>query len=64
MANKIRVKAVEGRVARVSPKGEMIPHDRYILVDLTPYMARLINVHEDVTVEQTQPDQIRAKEKA
>jgi len=64
MDNKLRVKAVEGRVARVSPQGEMIPHDRYILVDVTPYMARLINVHGDVTVEQTQPAQIPAKEKA
>ncbi len=45
----VTIKAVEGRVARVSPRGHAIPHDRYVTVPLTPYLDRLINVHKDVT---------------
>ena len=47
----IRVKAVAGRIARNGPSGELIPDDRYVTVDETPYMKRLINHHGDVTVE-------------
>ena len=49
--NRVRVKAVAGRIARTSPRGDFIPTDRYITVERTNYIDRLINVHGDVTVE-------------
>ena len=48
MSNKIEVKAVEGRIARVSPRGAFIPHDRFIPVVATPYILRLRDVHGDI----------------
>lgn len=47
----IKVRAVAGRVARTARDGEFIPHDRYVRVDYTPYIARLLNVHGDIEVE-------------
>lgn len=47
----IRVKAVAGRIARNGPRGELIPDDRFVTVDVTPYILRLINKHGDLTVE-------------
>ena len=49
--NRVRVRAVAGRIARTSPRGDFIPHDRYITVERTTYIDRLISVHGDVTVE-------------
>lgn len=47
----VRLKAKKGRIARVSARGEMIPHDRFINVQMTPYVQRLINKWGDVEVE-------------
>jgi len=44
----IKVKAVEGRVAREAPDGPFIPHDRFTAVRETNYIRRLIEVHEDL----------------
>lgn len=45
---KILVRAIEGRLARNGPQGSFIPHDRDMLVSLTPYIDRLLNVHKDI----------------
>lgn len=52
---KIMVRAIEGRLARNGPRGDAIPHDRGILVSLTPYIDRLLNVHKDI-VETSDPE--------
>jgi len=54
MPQKINVKAKPDRVARVSPRGEMIPSDRFISVQVTPYILRLLNHHEDL-IQESQP---------
>ena len=51
---KIFVRTVEGRIARTSPRGEMIPSDRYIQVERTAYITRLIEIHGDVIVQPAQ----------
>lgn len=48
---KISVKAKPDRIARTSPRGELIPSDRFVSVELTHYMQRLAYHHEDVEVE-------------
>lgn len=50
----VRVKALEGRVVRVSPQGAFVPNDRFVAVTRTPYVQRLIDVHGDVVVESKQ----------
>lgn len=52
---KLFVKAVAGRVARTAGRGQLIPHDRGMLVTLTPYIDRLLNVHKDI-VETSDPE--------
>jgi hypothetical protein len=48
----VSIKAVEGRKAFTAAKGGVrIPHDKYIEVERTTWIERLINVHQDVTVE-------------
>lgn len=47
----IKVKTKEGRLARVSPNGMFIPSDHFIEVQATPYIMRLLNVHEDIELE-------------
>jgi hypothetical protein len=48
----IRVKAREGRVAFTAPRGgRLIPHDDYIIVELTPWIDRLLNHHHDIEAE-------------
>lgn len=47
----IKVRAVAGRVARTARDGDFIPHDRYVRVDFTPYIKRLLDVHGDIEVE-------------
>lgn len=47
----IKVKAVEGRIARRSKNGDFIPSDRFVRVEHTPYIDRLIHVHGDLLVE-------------
>lgn len=44
----INVRAVQGRIARESPKGQMIPHDRFVAVPATPYIMRLLHHHGDI----------------
>lgn len=50
-AQRVKVKAVEGRVVRTSPSGDFIPSDRFVSVPHTSYIDRLINFHEDLIVE-------------
>jgi hypothetical protein len=52
-ANKLYVKALPGRVARVSPRGAMIPSDQFVPVDFTPYIRRLLKVHGDIEARDT-----------
>ena len=47
---RIEVKCVEGRIARTDPQGPFIPDDRFIKVEETPYIRRLIDVHGDLMV--------------
>jgi len=44
----IYVRAKEGRVARVSPRGDFIPHDKWKGVRPSPYISRLLNHHGDI----------------
>jgi hypothetical protein len=53
---KISVKAVKGRKAFTAPRGGVsIPHDRYITVDKSPYIDRLLNHHGDIALEPSKP---------
>lgn len=48
----ISVKAAPGRVAFSAPRGgERIPNDRFVLVENTPWVARLIEHHGDLIAE-------------
>lgn len=48
----ISVKTKHGRVAYTAARGgELIPTDRFVLVDDTPWIRRLIDYHEDIEVE-------------
>lgn len=50
----LSVKAKAGRIAFTEPRnGKQIPHDRYISVDDTPWIRRLLEHHEDITLEPT-----------
>lgn len=51
MPKYIRVKAVEGRVARDGPKGRYIPTDAFMEVQETRYIRRLIDVQGDLIEE-------------
>lgn len=42
-ASRIKVKALPGRVVRISPNGKFVPDDKFITVANTPYIQRLIN---------------------
>jgi len=49
---KISVKAVEGRVAFTAPRGgAKIPSDKYVEVDKTPWIMRLLEKHGDIVQE-------------
>lgn len=55
---KISVKAVPGRVAFTAARGgARIPSDKYVEVDHTPWIDRLLNVHQDITEEKPQKKQ-------
>jgi hypothetical protein len=56
MSDMIRVKTAEGRIARTSPRGDFIPTEYYINVELTGYVQRLIEVHGDLIVEPEEPE--------
>lgn len=51
----MKVKAVEGRIAREDPHGPFIPHDRYVPVEMTNYTMRLLNHHGDIVLEPVTP---------
>lgn len=46
----IYVKPVPGVVARMSPRGPVLPADKYTPVQDSAYLQRLIHVHKDVVV--------------
>lgn len=48
MTATISVRSLAGRLARTSPRGPFIPSDRYIDVEATSYVMRLLNVHGDI----------------
>lgn len=47
----IYVKTVKGRVARTSPKGAYIPTDKFVPVEDTAYIRRLLNHYGDIELE-------------
>jgi hypothetical protein len=48
----IRVKTVPGRLAYTAPRGgKVIPTDRYVEVEHTAYVDRLLNFHQDIEQE-------------
>lgn len=47
----IRVKAKKGLTVRESPDGKYIPDDRYVDVENTHYIQRMINFWKDLEVE-------------
>lgn len=61
---RIRVKAVEGRIARIAPSGPFIPSDRFIDVIETKYIRRLIDVHGDAIQEPEPKPEPKAEPKA
>lgn len=52
MSRMISVRTTSGRVARVSPRGEFIPTDRFVNVLDTPYLRRLLS-YGDIELETT-----------
>lgn len=49
---RISVKAKKGRVAYDAPRGgRRIPEDRFVSVDETPYIMRLLDHHGDIVQE-------------
>lgn len=61
--SKVYVRTLEGRVARVSPKGAFIPHKEFVGVTLTPYLSRLAEVHGDIEIQRTKPSEAKAPKK-
>ena len=51
----IYVRAKPGRVARVSPKGELIPTDEFIPTRSSPWLDRLANHHGDIEIQLKDP---------
>ena len=48
----VSVRCRKGRVAFSAPiNGNLIPTDRFVPVEKTPYIDRLINFHKDLEVE-------------
>lgn len=47
----IYVRTKPGRVARTAPRGDLIPTDRFIAVQPSAYIDRLINIHGDIEVQ-------------
>lgn len=44
----IYVRAKPGVIARMSPRGPVIPHDKYVPVEDTAYIRRLLDHHGDI----------------
>lgn len=53
--SRIRVRAKAGRIAREHPRGPIIPEDKFVAVQNTSYIQRLIHHHGDLIVEQPRP---------
>lgn len=51
---RIYVRAVHGRVVRESPRGNLIPDDRFVAVHPTAYINRLIHTHGDLVVKEVE----------
>ena len=47
----ISVRTKEGRIAYDGPRGRLIPTDRYVLVEHTNWIDRLLTVHQDIEKE-------------
>jgi hypothetical protein len=47
----IFVRTKTGRVALDGPHGRLIPTDKFVPVDLTPWVDRLLNHHRDIELE-------------
>lgn len=61
----ISIKAKPGRVAFTAAKrGDRVPTDRYIQVQMTPWINRLLNVHGDIEVEPAPAAKPEAKPEA
>jgi hypothetical protein len=60
---RVYVQAKPGRVARVSPQGVYIPHDKFIATPLTPYISRLANHHGDIELSRTDPSKKKTADK-
>lgn len=59
----IWVRTLEGRIARTAARGKLIPHDKFVEVDYTPYIDRLLNVHGDIeerSNETPKPEPVKA----
>lgn len=56
---RIKVKAVKGRIARTAPDGPFIPHDKFVPVEKTKYIARLLEHHGDIEQE---PAKVKAEQ--
>jgi hypothetical protein len=59
--NRIRVKALPDRIVKTAPNGDFIPSDRFVTVEFTNYVDRLINVHGDLIVEEEKPAEAVSK---
>lgn len=58
----IKVRAVAGRVAFESPTGKRIPHDKFVQVERTAYIDRLVRVHGDIEVQEDKPKPVKPAE--
>lgn len=56
MSRHVTVRALPGRVANTAPRGgKPIPEDRWITVQRTPWIDRLIEHHGDLEVKPEEP---------
>lgn len=60
----IKVRAKKDRIAYSAPRnGVLIPTDAFVSVQLTPWVQRLIDFHEDIIVEKEAEPKEDAKKK-
>lgn len=59
--SRVYVRAKPGRIARVSPQGVYIPHDKFIGATLTPYLSRLAHHHGDIELSREDPSVAKPK---
>jgi len=53
---RIEVRAVKGRIARVEPNGPIIPQEGYTTVNKTRYIARLLDHWGDIELKPSKVD--------